>query len=103
MEEVLLDSAPYFTALSYAWDSEKGTEQIVCDGALITVTKNCVAALRNIRLNTDKEQRVWVDAICINQAATATAEKNQQIGIMGDIYKKADSVRVWLGEQDDSS
>ncbi|KAK3360491.1 heterokaryon incompatibility protein-domain-containing protein [Lasiosphaeria hispida] len=104
MEEVPLTCAPSFTALSYAWDSEDGNEQIICDGALITVTKNCVAALRNIREDSTRtERRLWVDAICINQAATATAEKNQQISIMGDIYKTAANVRVWLGEQDDSS
>lgn len=100
MEEVSLDSVPHFTALSYAWDSHEGTERIVCNGALITVTKNCMAALRNIRKH-DGVRRMWVDAICIDQGATE--EKAQQIGIMGDIYKTATSVRVWLGEQDDSS
>lgn len=100
MEEVPLDSAPPFTALSYAWDSQDGTERIVCDGALISVTKNCVAALRNIHEDRG-EKRMWVDAICIDQESTE--EKIQQIAIMGDIYKTAAGVRVWLGEQDDSS
>ncbi|KAH7008941.1 heterokaryon incompatibility protein-domain-containing protein [Ilyonectria destructans] len=62
--------------------------------------QNCVAALRNIHEDR-RERRMWVDAICIDQASTE--EKIQQIGIMGDIYKTAASVRVWLGEQDDSS
>lgn len=100
MEEVPLDSAPPFTALSYAWDSQDGTVRIICDGALISVTKNCVAALRNIHGDRG-ESRMWVDAICIDQESTE--EKIQQIGIMGDIYKTAAGVRVWLGEQDDSS
>ena len=67
MEEVLLDIAPPFTALSYAWDSQDGTQQVVCNDALLTVTKNCVAALRSIRDDsTCKGKQVWVDAICIN-------------------------------------
>ncbi|KAK0671531.1 heterokaryon incompatibility protein-domain-containing protein [Cercophora samala] len=103
MEEVSLAAAPSFTALSYAWDSEHGTEPILCDGALIYVTKNCVAALRNIRSDKNANRRIWVDAICINQADTAKEEKGHQIAIMGDIYKKATRVRVWLGDSDRSS
>lgn len=102
MEEVVLDFAPPFIALSYAWDSEDGTQQIVCNDALLTVTKNCAAALRSIRQDpTCNGKQVWVDAICINQAATP--EKHRQLGIMGEIYRTAASVRVWLGEHDPSS
>lgn len=71
MEEVPLASAPSFTALSYAWDSEHGTDPTICDGGLIYVTKNCVAALRNVCKDKSTNKRMWVDAICINQAATA--------------------------------
>jgi len=42
-----------------------------------------------------------VDAICINQRAPA--EKARQLAIMGEIYKKAERVTVWLGEHDQSS
>ncbi|KAK3987179.1 heterokaryon incompatibility protein-domain-containing protein, partial [Cladorrhinum sp. PSN332] len=97
------------TAFSYAWDSEEGTGAIVCDGALITVTNNCIAGLTNFRddmiagknnANEGTDARIWVDAICINQAATAVEKKGHQIALMGGIYNKAASVRVWLGEQD---
>lgn len=102
MQEVPLDSAPPFVALSYAWDSHEGTQEIACDGARLTVTRNCVEALRNIRARPfSGEKHVWVDAICINQAATP--EKHRQISIMADIYRTASSVRVWLGQEDASS
>ncbi|KAK0613982.1 heterokaryon incompatibility [Immersiella caudata] len=102
MEEVQLDFAPQFTALSYAWDSHEGMGQILCDGALLTVTKNCVAALNSIRDGQHSSKSLlWVDAICINQASTR--EKQQQIAIMGNVYRKAASVRVWLGEEDEAS
>lgn len=42
MQEVPLDSAPPFVALSYAWDSQEGAQEIACEGARLAVTKNCV-------------------------------------------------------------
>ncbi|KAK4129088.1 hypothetical protein N657DRAFT_53161 [Parathielavia appendiculata] len=83
-----------------------GTERIICDGATITVTKNCVAALRNVRDDRAcRHQRLWVDAICINRGEdeAVTVERSQQIGIMGEIYTKASQVHVWLGKHDRSS
>jgi len=38
---------------------------------------------------------IWVDAICINQAADD--EKNTQIPLMGTIYTWARVVYIWLG------
>lgn len=100
MEEIHLDAGEPFTALSYAWDSHKGTADIICDGRIIKVSKNCVAALRRFQ-NASGVERLWVDAICINQSDTA--EKKVQLGIMGEIYAKAHQVRAWLGEHDKAS
>jgi hypothetical protein len=40
----------------------------------------------------------WIDAICINQADLD--ERTEQIKIMRQIYRKAHSVAVWLGDDD---
>lgn len=40
---------------------------------------------------------IWIDAICINQSDDA--EKAMQVGIMGHIYKRAQSVVIWLGKE----
>jgi hypothetical protein len=40
----------------------------------------------------------WIDAICINQADSD--ERTEQIKIMRQIYRKAHSVAVWLGDDD---
>lgn len=44
---------------------------------------------------------MWIDAICINQADLR--ERNMHVIKMGDIYRKADRVIVWLGPQRDES
>lgn len=100
MEEIHIDAREPFTALSYAWDSHRGTADIICDGRVIQVSTNCVAALRRFQ-NARVPERLWVDAICINQSDTA--EKKVQLGIMGEIYVKAHQVRAWLGEHDKAS
>jgi hypothetical protein len=48
-------------------------------------------------LRSETEERVlWVDAICINQEDVL--ERNSQVALMGDIFKRATLVRVWLGQ-----
>jgi hypothetical protein len=44
---------------------------------------------------------LWIDRVAINQAKTT--ERNQQVGLMGDIYKPAFVVLVWLGPADGST
>lgn len=38
----------------------------------------------------------WIDAICINQRDRA--ERSQQVGMMRDIYSRAQSTVIWLGD-----
>jgi hypothetical protein len=40
---------------------------------------------------------LWI-GLCINQ--TDLMERTLQVALMGDIFAKADSVCVWLGESD---
>ncbi|MCJ1268791.1 hypothetical protein MMC22_008679 [Lobaria immixta] len=41
---------------------------------------------------------IWIDAICINQQDPI--ERGAQVSIMGDVYRAAHSVVVWLGPHD---
>jgi hypothetical protein len=45
---------------------------------------------------------LWIDSICINQSPEAIEERNQQVSLslMGEVYKRAKRVVVWLGESD---
>lgn len=42
---------------------------------------------------------LWADAICINQRDDV--EKSLQVAQMGRVYSAAESVIVWLGEEED--
>jgi Heterokaryon incompatibility protein (HET) len=44
---------------------------------------------------------MWIDAICIHQKDDL--EKGPQVALMGDIYRLADRVVVWLGPEADGS
>ncbi|PCD34539.1 hypothetical protein FGRA07_08857 [Fusarium graminearum] len=96
LEEVPLFSATPFEALSYEWQERYGTIPVQCDGQKIFITPNCKAAMEKLRLR-DKSRYLWIDAICINQ--TNEQERNQQVAIMGDIYRAAQRVVMWLGEE----
>lgn len=44
-----------------------------------------------------EEEYFWIDAICINQEDSE--EKAGQVAMMGEIYKMASSVVIWLGPE----
>lgn len=100
LTEVLLDQRPEYCALSYAWDGQKLSSPIECGGRGLLVTPNCLAALRQLR-DKDDVQTLWIDSICIDQ--TSLEERSQQVALMGDVYKQATRVVVWLGELDEGT
>ncbi len=91
-----------YEALSYVWGSRFGTEPIRCDGKRLMVTPNCESALGYLRLK-DKTRILWVDAICIDQenGAASVKERNTQVALMGEIYKKASRTLCWFGQGND--
>jgi hypothetical protein len=86
-----------YTALSYSWDAQRPSRPIDVDGRTIYVTPNCEAAMRQLRSSTEAVI-LWIDSICIDQSPGAIEERNQQVALMGEIYKRAKKVVVWLGE-----
>ncbi|KAI3324641.1 HET-domain-containing protein [Xylariaceae sp. AK1471] len=114
LEHSSLDSRPTYDALSYTWDDPYAPSlvhsnapttmangkllcSIRCGDRPVLVAPNLYLALR--RLRKKSEARVlWVDALCINQADEN--EKAQQIPLMRPIYSEAQSVIVWVGEED---
>lgn len=91
---------------------------ILCDGAVLQVGENLYRYLQQWRDNlwhrqndslqlTGDLQRLekqaipqfhWIDALCINQPNIT--ERNQQVAMMGRIYRQSEGVVIWLGTQD---
>jgi hypothetical protein len=69
-----------YEALSYVWGTLARSEPILCDGKIMLVTPNCLAALRSLRFRS-KSRRLWIDAISIDQ--TSDGEKCCQNKVYG--------------------
>ena len=92
---------PYATpyeAVSYTWGIPDFTYDLECSGHNLHITANVNDLLRRLRKSTDS-RFLWIDSICINQ--NDNEEKGIQIALMGDIYRLAQKVQVWLGEEND--
>ncbi|KAM6511632.1 hypothetical protein FALCPG4_016634 [Fusarium falciforme] len=103
LETAFLADDPSYQTLSYAWGDPLDCRSITVAGRTTPVTVNLFNALRRLWLP-DDEQRLWVDALCINQADDV--EKSHQVNLMRDIYSRTTQTVLWLGdfaEDSDSS
>ncbi|KAF1995138.1 HET-domain-containing protein, partial [Amniculicola lignicola CBS 123094] len=83
-----------FTALSYTW-GPPGELPVSINRYVFHVGENLHGALAWLRGHRQPNRYLWIDAICINQRDTA--EKSQQVAMMGQIYTSAEDVLIWLG------
>ncbi|KAF3770551.1 HET-domain-containing protein, partial [Cryphonectria parasitica EP155] len=67
---------------------------ITINGKTLAITTNLKEALWQARL-TDRPRALWTDSVCINQRDEA--EKAQQVGLMGRIYKMSSCTLICLG------
>ncbi|KUJ11220.1 HET-domain-containing protein, partial [Mollisia scopiformis] len=84
-----------YEALSYVWDAEPGSGEMILNGHPRDVTKNFFLALRRLRKSSDIRV-LWVDALCIDQENHI--EKSHQVNLMGEIYRCCARVFLWLGD-----
>jgi hypothetical protein len=85
-----------YTAISYMWGSLEDTKTITINGMPVTVRKNLAAALDCLR--SSLVDRVWIDAVCINQ--DDINERNAQVLRIRDIFSQSLAVTMWLGEDE---
>ena len=107
-EEAGLQDKVEYHCLSYTWDGPKYRDEgehwttnhkrIVCNGMVAHIRQNLHDALLQLR-DLDMLGPIWIDALCINQEDVL--ERNSQVGHMGEIYKGATQVIVWLGKEDE--
>ena len=85
-----------FEALSYTWGPTNDPAQILVgpERRSLSVTRNLANALIHLR-SRDKPRKLWIDAICVNQADLR--ERESQVKQMSKIYASATRVVVWLG------
>lgn len=84
-------------ALSYCWGKLNDKVSITVDGLGVPITANLHSALK--RLRAERVERVWVDALCINQQDDE--ERSHEVKRMGAIFQEANQVAVWLGDAQD--
>ncbi|KAK4231751.1 heterokaryon incompatibility protein-domain-containing protein [Podospora fimiseda] len=100
-----------YKALSYAWGSPTDDRYFIVVSAnenseslgALGITPSLDEALRYLRQLAagDVATLCWIDQICINQQDEL--EKSAQVQLMGNIYKLAEQVQVWLGPPADDS
>jgi hypothetical protein len=91
---------PYF-AISYAWGDRKAAFRIRIDNkADFLIPAKQYEMLETIQMLSNGEEpvRVWMDLLCIDQANIL--EKNRQVSLMGDIFRKAQAVFAYVGVND---
>ncbi|KAF2651167.1 hypothetical protein K491DRAFT_103691 [Lophiostoma macrostomum CBS 122681] len=94
LARVAFDKAARYDALSYAWGDPSDKTSIAVNGFQLFVPSNLSELLRMLR-KPDNTTELWADAICINQKGVE--EKNYQVSIMGEIFRRCDTAYIWLG------
>ncbi|KAE9373798.1 hypothetical protein N431DRAFT_232514 [Stipitochalara longipes BDJ] len=94
LETVDRDKASAYRVLSYVWGSQGDPKTILLNNQPWKVTRNLEAVLRHLR-ETPSEQRIWIDALSINQSDIP--ERNAQVSEMRQVYSSASFTILWLG------
>lgn len=99
------EGSPRYTALSYVWGDHTDTVTIQVCGKELSITRNLFKFLECHRdtflSNRSTEPLFWIDAICIDQSNIG--ERSRQVESMAEVYKKAQNVLIWLGEENEDT
>jgi hypothetical protein len=111
LENANLENSPKYIAISYTWgpptpeaeDARLSTSTpahtVRCNGNIMPIPWNLHDFLRRASRDSDlTSQRLWIDCLCINQHDHI--ERTSQVSFMASIYRSAEMVMAWLGEED---
>lgn len=93
-----------YEALSYQWGNpDQSLISLMDHGLTLKITESLFNALKDIRHANprDGSRAIWADAICINQKDIE--ERQQQVNLMGRIYRNATRVITYIGPEADNS
>jgi hypothetical protein len=96
---LLEDDLPRCKALSYRWGEDTPYFIVYLDDHPIPVRQNLQTIMTQM---VDERWRDWlfIDALCIDQGNEL--EKPGQVGLMGEIYRRAEEVVTWIVYEPDS-
>jgi hypothetical protein len=82
-----------------------GNYNLIVNGRLLPIQPNLYSALVHLGAGNDTAiQRIWIDAICIDQShEEGRTEKASQVHAMHQIYANAKSTSLWLGAESPTS
>lgn len=88
-----LEAQPKYAAVSYVWGDRDEVTPLMINGVIMLIEQNLAHALSAVR---DRERQCyfWIDAVCINQ--DDGFEKASQVKRMAEIYRRAESIVIWL-------
>ena len=98
--EIDLADEVEYECISYTWGEDTTTAPITVNGIQHETRCNLWNGIRRLQ-DENPSRRLWADAISINQ--NDLIEKGWQVSIIGEIFKKAIRVCIWLGEHADGS
>ncbi|EJP69814.1 heterokaryon incompatibility protein [Beauveria bassiana ARSEF 2860] len=101
LASVRLNEAPSYCALSYVWGDPTPRFSIILNGQQFEIAETLHFALSQLSHAAPGDVWFWIDAICINQSDLE--ERSWQVGQMRDIFQRAESVYVSLGDSHDES
>ncbi|GAB1200979.1 hypothetical protein APSETT444_010363 [Aspergillus pseudonomiae] len=86
---------PVYNALSYEWGDDTADRTIFINNRPFLIRDNLHTCLGILAGSEQRSTAFFVDAICINQEDIP--ERSAQVQRMGDVYRQAQKVLVWLG------
>ncbi|KAK3362428.1 heterokaryon incompatibility protein-domain-containing protein [Lasiosphaeria hispida] len=99
IRHVALDDNPAYEAISYTWGSMTASHNICVGGKWLSITSNANTILQD-RASFFETRTIWIDCICIDQQNIS--EKNVQVPLMDEIYRRAKRTVMHLGEYPDA-
>jgi hypothetical protein len=100
LKKFALANAPHFYSASYTWGAKAYSNTVITlETGQLPVLQGLLPFLTMISRHEDfhDEDWWWIDSLSINLADGQ--EREQQVRIMADIYKKTRRAMVWLGEE----
>ena len=86
-----------YETVSYAWGDASLRSCLQIDNVILDIPASASAVLHQVRLR-HKPRKLWIDAICINQADLR--ERQQQVACMRYIYSNSTRNLIYLGPSD---